>query len=246
MRLQSIELNNFRVFRNLKLDFAEGINLITGRNGQGKTSLLEAVYLLSSSKSFRTGDYREMINYHTDYLSVEGKVEIDNGTREEHSMRVYLDNEKKEFRLDKGKISAKEFYNYFGAVSLTNDDLNMVRGGPEYRRKFIDRAISGYSRVYLENYLSLNKALKQRNHLLKSAKEKNKAPDKLKVELDSWNKTFAGFASEVINSRLLYLTELEDKVDYNYSNLFRNSEKLSMDYICSFESKKKTKLTRAL
>ncbi|MCI0472609.1 MAG: DNA replication and repair protein RecF, partial [Ignavibacteria bacterium] len=224
MRIEYIQLKNFRIFQELIIVFSKGLNFIVGLNGQGKTSILEAMYLLSSSRSFRTNDYREMISHDEEYASVEGSI-LYNESKDlsENRLRVYLDKKGKEYRIDGNKTDQAEFYGKFGCVSLTNRDMSIIRGTPDDRRRFLDRAISIMRPFYFGLYLEFKRIVLQRNSLLKKSRESGKPAKRVCEEISPWNRTLAKAAAEIMAERESYISRLDSSLNGHYRALFEKS-----------------------
>lgn len=201
--------------------------------------------MLSSSRSFRTNDIKELINYNSDYAAVDGLInrEADN-SEEWEKLRVFISPEQKEYRYNGENINNHEFYTLFGVVSKSNSDMLILRGNPEERRKFLDKSISRIDKKYLRSFLNYRKVLKQRNSLLKKAREINLPQNKLKEEIAPWNKSFSEIAENMINRRMEYLRELDEIVAGKFRYLFDDRSRVVMNYRTS--CKKKTKSTQRI
>ncbi len=239
MKINNLYINQFRPFREAEIKFTDGLNLIVGKNGQGKTSILEAVYLLSSSRSFRTSDYREMIKHESESATIDGTIQTEMAGKDfiEEKLRVFMSKDKKEYRVDRKKSSQASFYGHFGCISLANRDMDIVRGTPEDRRRFLDRAISISRPYYFGHYLNYRKALMQRNNLLKKAREQGKSTRNIREEIAPWNITFAEQAVELIAERDEFIRELNNGIKGHYEKLFKNVETVNIIYKSSIKKK---------
>jgi len=164
--LSSLSLNNFRNYQSLALSFSQGLNVIYGKNAQGKTNLLEAVYFLSTGRSHRTSQDHEMIQEGTQGLSAKALISRKTGVLN-LELTYSLDTRK---QLKINGIAERKIARLVGsltAVFFSPDDLQLLKGPPSGRRRFLDIELSQVSQKYLHNLISYNKVLAQRNHVLK-------------------------------------------------------------------------------
>ena len=166
MKIKSIELSNFRNYKELEIGFDDGTNILYGDNAQGKTNILEAAYLSGTTKSHKGSKDKEMIQFDKD----------------ESHIRTIVDKCGKEYQIDmhlrkkgsKGvainKIPIKRASELFGILNIvffSPEDLNIIKNGPAERRRFIDVELSQLDKIYLSDLSHYNKILAQRNKLLK-------------------------------------------------------------------------------
>jgi DNA replication and repair protein RecF len=196
MILSNLELQNFRLFTNSILHFSEGINLITGNNGQGKTSILESIHYLALTKSFRTSVDFNAIKHSAAYLNVRGSFK--SAASKHTNIRFYYSyQEGKQLFLDDKRV--KKFSEFIGTVpcvTLTLDDLKLSYGGPAGRRKFIDILLSQVSPLYLENLKNYRRVVQQRNALLAS-EDKNI----ITKQIDIWNDQLIEYGIPILQKR---------------------------------------------
>ncbi|MDR2337999.1 MAG: DNA replication and repair protein RecF [Deltaproteobacteria bacterium] len=182
MLIKQITLYNFRGLENQTIEFSKRISIVCGKNGQGKTSLLEAIYLLSQAKSFRSSKLKELLSWAAadGVLEVSGLIETILGSKKIKYQLVK--NKKKILINDKNIINANEFYGQFQALEFTPNDTRLVSEGSLVRRQFIDRLIAMIDNSFVSESLNYNLALKNRNALiLESLKNKWKAGDLVKL-----------------------------------------------------------------
>jgi len=191
----SIRLSQFRNYEALEVSFHSRLNLILGMNAQGKTSLLEALYCLSTARSFRASGDEEMIRFGQDSAGIEGLIH-----REEGQDRLFL-----ELRRDKGKTltlngkKQKKLSALLGqmpAVVFSPDDLFLVKGGPALRRKYLDLTILQLEGGFLPHFQHYERALKQRNALLRQR------PEGLESQLGLWDEPLAEHGAAILKKRL--------------------------------------------
>ena len=169
MKVLSLELNNFRNYKKEQVNFSDGVNILFGKNGEGKTNIIESIYMLSLGRSFRTIKDREMINLGEQNTIVRARVE---SSEREYIIEYKIDlNSKKSIKINSFPISKlTELLGILNVVVFSPEDLKLIKDGPKERRIFIDRELSQLKPRY---YLFLNdyyKNLQNRNNLLKQSR----------------------------------------------------------------------------
>ena len=165
MRLNTLQLVNFRNYDNLHINFNKKINLLIGRNGQGKTNIVESIYMLSFGKSFRTSKDKEIIKFGKENLYVGGSFSKYNS---DSLIEIAIGKNKKGVKIN--KVHIQKMYELLGnlnVVIFSPEDLRLVKEGPKERRAFIDKEISQIMPKYYSYLTNYNKILFQRNKLLK-------------------------------------------------------------------------------
>lgn len=197
----------------------ERFNLLYGLNGQGKTNLLEAIYLLGSPRSFRSARLPELIRHGERSAQIQGEVES-NGM--ESRIRLTLESAGRRVEIDgKGIQRASDLHGRLNAVVFSPDDTGMVRQGPEARRRYLDRAVYMGDIGYLHCWHGYHRILKQRNHLLKSADRSG---------LDTWTEQLAEAGAEVIERRQRYIAVLDGMLQRHYATISGDGETAGIDY----------------
>ncbi len=165
MYLSNIKLHNFRNYEKLVLDFTPGINIIYGNNAQGKTNLLESIYYLSVTKSHHSFLDNNLIKNGEDSLFVEGIIRDNNIT---NKYSIELVNHKKILKINDDKINKiSDYISNINTIFFYPDDLNLIKGNPEVRRRYLNIQLSQLSSIYFKNISDYNKLLKIRNNYLK-------------------------------------------------------------------------------
>lgn len=224
MEISYLKILNYRSFIECIFEFEPEGALIQGRNGIGKTNLLEAVAYLAFGKSFQNSKDAELINFSKAFFRLEGRFKL---SEKEHFIEAAADKDKKIIKIDEINISRiSELYQYLKVVYFSPADINIIGGAPSFRRNFIDQAVSQYSFKYINNLRRYNRILKQRNALLKNEFDPK--------EKRSWDEQFAHLGAAIIQQRLDYLQEfIPILIDY-YSRISGFRENLNIQYDFSF------------
>ena len=226
MFLSSINLRNIRKHTDSRIDFTDSLNYIIGGNGVGKTSVLEAIHYLSTTKSSVTSSDAEVVKLGENDFNIEGKIKgLTNDIVQVSYSKV---ENKKTYTLNMKKIA--RFSNVIGkfpVVLLSPDDHTITQGYPSDRRKFVDSVISQASRTYLDLVMEYNKILKQRTFLLLRIRERGIKKD---VELDAWNNKLVNIGTEIIKHRLQFVKEFSVYISESYQRILSDKEIPGVDY----------------
>jgi len=232
MIVKSLELNNFRNYESLKLELNNHNNILYGDNAQGKTNILEAIYMCGTTKSHRGNKDREIIKIGQNDAHIRMIVEKDSISRK---IDMHLrKNKSKGVAID--GIPIKKSLELFGLINLvffSPEDLSVIKNGPGERRRFIDIELCQLDKMYLHNLFKYNKIIVQRNNLLKQISS-NKA---LLDTLDVWDEQLVMYGTDIIKKRLEFIKELNGIVFEIHSKLSGSSEKLSIKYEPSIDTK---------
>jgi DNA replication and repair protein RecF len=227
MILKSIQLKNFRKHKNISIDFSERLNYIVGENGQGKTTILESIFYLCTTKSHNSKSDTEVVAFNENEFEIMGKFR---GITENNS-RVYYtlsQNRKYYFKDDKQVSRAADVIGKFPVVLLSPEDHSITQGSPSDRRRFVDSVISQANETYLSNLIDYNKILKQRSALLNQLKEtRNKI---FFDELQAWSSVLIQTGSYLIKQRKKFLKEFSDYVSGSYEVIMGSEEKPFVEY----------------
>ena len=200
MKVNSLCLDNFRNYNHFFIEFDRDINILIGSNGQGKTNLIEAIYLLSVGKSFKTHINKQMIMFDCEFAKVKGEVTSNNKLR---SLEMILGSDFKRAKIDDQDIyKISEYVGLLNVVVFVPDDLYLIKGSPNNRRRFIDLELSKISPIYVFNLSKYNNLLKERNKYLKILNQKNRDGDEYLEVLDE---QMARLQVELIKKRLILL-----------------------------------------
>ena len=224
MKLNKIALTGFRNYEWEAVEFDEGINIISGNNAQGKTNLLEAVYMLSYGKSFRTRFDREIINF--DYSSAEILAELISGGRDQTIRMLLQQNAGKKITVNGVTKKAYELSETLHAVLFCPEDLNIIREGAATRRRLLDNAISQIKPKYAELITEYNRLYEHKTRILKDWHEKPSLLD----TLDDFSDAMARCTANIIRYRASYTTRLEEAAKEIHKDFSGRGEELSVEY----------------
>ncbi|MEZ5345856.1 MAG: DNA replication and repair protein RecF [Pyrinomonadaceae bacterium] len=230
MLLELVEAENFRNLSG-RIECGNGLNIIFGENGQGKTNWLEAIYLLATSKSFRTSRLQEVIEFSSETAIIKGSVfksaEI---TR---NLQVILEGNTKTLTVNSKKETAAGFLGQLHAIVFNSDELEIVRGAPGARRKFLDEGIVAIYPAFVQTLSDYNRVIKQKNSLLQNSRDKEYSIEKTGTLLEPWNEQLVQLASRIYKARLRFVERLNDVLE---KKLFEREE-VGIRYISSLEGK---------
>lgn len=227
MYLKELKLSNFKNCQSAELSFSEKINCFVGLNAAGKTNILDSIYYLSFCKSYFSSTDRQNIKHGEDFFAIHGEFQFDNN--EEHTISCIQKNaSKKSFRCDKKEY--ERLADHIGKIPLvmiSPYDGDLINGGSELRRKFIDGVISQFDAVYLNSLLNYNKALQQRNKQLKFFLE-NKVWDGTLLEI--WNHQLIQTAVPIYEKRKSFLEAFIPVFQRYYEMVSSTNEIVSIKY----------------
>ncbi|HEX7585621.1 MAG TPA: DNA replication and repair protein RecF, partial [Prolixibacteraceae bacterium] len=214
MYIHELSIVNFKNFEHAEFKFSEGLNCFIGNNGAGKTNLMDAIYYLSFCKSFLNSVDAQNIRFDQEFFMIQGKY-----SRLDSEETVYCGlkrNQKKIFKRNQKEY--KKLSEHIGLIPLivvTPSDTNLISGGSEDRRRFVDAVISQYDAVYLENLIRYNRALQQRNNLLKQFAGRNT----FQLEsLEVWDDQLVKYGEQIHSVRMTFIEKLQP-IFQNYYQL---------------------------
>ena len=229
MFLQSIAVN---CFRNLtgQINCTKGINVLYGNNGQGKTNWLESIQILANARSFRTRHLHETVTFGESVASIQGIVH--RGDAIDRELRVAIQrNTRQTFINGKREVLAR-YLAQLHAVSFTSDELEVVRGGPEPRRNFLDRGVVGLHPPHTQTLSDYSKVIKQKKRLLDQAADGQIRLDQLREFIEPWNAQLISLSAQVHRARVEYVDLLQEALEHT---LFGDA--LSIRYVSALETK---------
>lgn len=222
MYIAQARLKDFRNYESVELAFSPGINFIQGPNGQGKTSLLEAIYFLCLSRSFKTQDDTTAIRFNAPYFDVEGRFEV--RSLEMNVRTICHRTEGKSVLLEKKRLERlSELVGKFPSVVSSPEDVTIVSGAPGNRRRWMDIALSQLNGIYLKDLQEYRQALRQRNALLN-------APVIRADNLDVWDRELVITGSRIIRLRIDFIKSFAGLAERVYRQIAADKEAVDMEY----------------
>lgn len=250
MRIRSLELNNYRNYQNQQIYFGDHINVLVGKNAQGKTNMLEGVFLCAIGRSPRTSKDKELIKWDASFSKITLELTKRTGDKK---IEVYLfNNQNKAIKINSFPIKRMgELMGELNAVYFSPDEMKLVKESPDERRRFMDIDLSQFDKNYFYNLNKYNLILNQRNKLLKSSYNN---PKVISDTISIWNEQLASVGCKIIKSRLglieslkkyasacqEYLTDSRESIELTYTGFVGESEdvlkQMLLDgYMSSFE-----------
>jgi DNA replication and repair protein RecF len=230
MLLAALEATNFRNLSG-RIEWGPRLKIIYGNNGQGKTNWLEAIYLLARTKSFRTQRLQEAIRFGEELAVIRGKVTTCLDL--ERDLQVSLHDNSKTIFVNSKRETLARYLTQLQVFSFTAADLDVVRGMPEARRRFLDRGISSLRPAYLKTISDYAKVLKQKNRVLQLANENELGPDKVEDLLAPWNEQLVSLGVLIHRAREEYVAGLNAALE---RQLFEKRD-VTTRYVSSLENK---------
>lgn len=223
MRIEKLELNNYRNIENTMLLPHPNVNIIFGKNAQGKTNLLESIWLCSGNKSFRGAKENQLIQFTKPVF----RIELDFSDRERMQHISYFAGEKRKISVNGVPCKTlSELAGEFYCVAFNPDDLDIIKDGPSCRRQFLDTAISQIKPIYSRYLCQYENVLEQRNVLLKEVRKQSYSEDML----DIWDMQLAKLGTILSIFRKDYLEKLNTVAQKIYYGFSGGKEQIEMEY----------------
>lgn len=225
MLIDSIELQNYRNYDQLHMDFSHGTNILYGDNAQGKTNILEAIYICATTKSHRGSKDKEIIQFDRD----ESHIKL-NVRKRDVPFRIDMHlkkNRAKGVAVNGVPIKkASELFGIVNVVFFSPEDLNLIKNGPSERRRFVDMELCQLNKLYVYSLVQYNKIVTQRNRLLKDLIFR---PD-YEETLDIWDMQLAQYGQEIIRCRDGFLQQMDEITGFIHQQLSGAKERLHIAY----------------
>ena len=221
MIVKKIELTNFRNFKNVSFEFNNKLNFIYGDNGSGKTSIVEAIYFLSLTRSFRTNNQTTLINDESEYFQIKAEICSDISS---NNMLITLNNEGKNIYINDKKINKiSDLYYYVNCISYIPKDSFFLKDSPKERRSFLNINLSKLDKVYLQELMKYEKILKSRNELLKQENIDKNLLDVLTTQL-------INLSYSIDKKRYDYIERINQVLPLIYKQLTNNEINIQIRY----------------
>ena len=228
MIIRSLELSNFRNYEKLNISFSPDVTILYGDNAQGKTNVLEAIYTASTTKSQKGSKDKDMIKFNESESHI--RMTVEDGDIERRIDMHLKSTKQKGVAIDGIPIrKASELYGIMNIISFSPDDLGIIKEGPAERRRFIDMELCQLDKLYMHNFSGYNRALDQRNNLLKQISFNAE----LKGTLNVWDEQLINFGEYLIEKRDLFIKEISDIASKIHSIITENKETLEIQYLPS-------------
>lgn len=223
--IKSILLKSYRNYEALDIRLSKGINILYGQNAQGKTNIVESIYLLSTGKSHRTQKDSELVKWNSEDARIRILYEKE---KEEQSIEMYLHrNMKKQIKLNGVKLTKiGELIGNLHTVIFSPDHMKIIKEGPAERRRFVDIILSQAKPGYYYNLVQYLKVLEQRNNLLVEGRKN----EKLLKTIDVWDEQMASFGSKIIKTRAHFIRQINDYAREIHSKITNEREILDIKY----------------
>lgn len=226
MIIKSLELSNFRNYGQLKIELSPNVSIFYGNNAQGKTNILEAIYVACTTKSQKGSRDRELIRFEDSEAHIRMIVD-DDGISRRIDMHL-KDKGQKGVAIDGIPIKkASELYGMMNIISFSQDDLGIIKEGPSERRRFCDMELCQLDKLYMHNLSGYEKALEQRNNLLKQLGLNSE----LKDTLDIWDDQLVNYGKYIIEKRASFIEEI-NKIAFDiHKTLTSGNEEMKIEYL---------------
>lgn len=229
MKLKSINYVNFRNLADGKIEFNSMINLFIGKNGHGKTSILETIYFIITGRSFRTSKIIDLVKYNQDKCGAFLEYEDTTG---EKNLSIKFNDKKKNFYYNGKKVSHNDYYGKVSVVSFIPEDIKIITGSPSARREFFDEEISQSDLEYFNLLREYLKVIKIRNYYLKQRQYNDEISN-------IYDEKFIDLMAKIILKRVDYIKKINIILNLNYRKLFDITKELGISYIPQINIEKK-------
>ena len=223
MWIKEIELMNFRNYECRKIKLNENLNVFFGENAQGKTNIIEAIFLASIGKSFRTNKEKELIKFNQERAQVE--INYKKSDRE-GKIRIEIGNKKNIFLNGIKLKKVSELLGNVNIVIFSPDDINILKGGPQNRRRFLDIMISQLKPNYMHLLNLYSKTIEQRNNYLRQIKFENKKEDLL----DIWDEKLVEYGVKIYEYRKEFIEKIKKKIIEIHKEITQEKEQINIEY----------------
>jgi DNA replication and repair protein RecF len=228
MLLTKITLQNYRNYEYVDMRIHNNVNIFIGDNAQGKTNLLESIYVLSMTRSHRTHQEKDVIRWNAEETKINAEIKKKYG---EYRLDVNISSRGKKVKIN--GLEQKKVSNYIGSLNVVMfapEDLDIVKGAPSIRRRFLDMEIGQVYPSYIYDLLQYQKVLLQRNNFLKHS---NVMTSQTEIMLTVWNEQLANYGIRIIQRRLNFIEKLQKWVNFIHAGITNHKEIIKIHYMTS-------------
>jgi DNA replication and repair protein RecF len=230
MLLESIEAKDFRNLEGA-IAFSNGLNVLVGENGMGKTNWLEAVAVLAAARSFRTARLQDAVSFGSQTAMIHGMVR--ESPEIVRDLRIIIAGNTKTVSVNGKKEPVPRYLGQLHAVVFNTDELEIVRGLPDARRRFLDAGIVSLHPPFVQVFADYSRVIKQKNALLQAARDSEESTERIAEKLEPWNSQLAPLATRIHRGRVRFIERINEVLE---KKLF-GREELSIQYVSSLEGK---------
>lgn len=230
MLLESLDVHNFRNLSG-RITFINGLNIFVGENGQGKTNWIEATAVLATTRSFRTTRLTETVKFGESEAVIRGCVK--ESAEISRDLQLSIAGNTKSTSINGAKEPLRSYLSQLSVVVFESGELDIVRGHPEARRRFLDDGIVGLHPPFIQVFADYSRVIKQKNALLGKAAEKGTPLDEVTKQLEPWNDQLAALATRIHKARIRFVERLNESFE---RDLF-GGESVSIRYVSSLDGK---------
>ena len=241
MYIENLSIKNYRNYTEEELTFENKVNVILGENAQGKTNIMESIFVLAMAKSHRTSNDKELIRWDEEYAKIEGRVRKKNTSIPLELIISKKGKKAKSNHIEQGRLS--QYVGNMNVVMFAPEDLSLVKGSPQVRRRFLDMEIGQVSPVYLHDMSQYHKILQQRNHYLKLLQTRKQTDVTM---LDVLTDQFIQYAAKIVERRYHFLSKLQQWAEPVHAGISRNLEVLKIQYKPSLDVSESMNLTKMI
>lgn len=226
MQIEQLFLKDYRNYKELLLEFSPNLNVIYGMNGQGKTNILEAIFVAGFGSSFRTKRDKELINKDASEAYIRADLTKSYG---DYSIEYTLKKDlKKEIKVNKNHLKKRsELFGHLNVVVFSPEDLKLIKEGPSERRRFIDREISNLKKKYCADLIEYHRILSQRNALIKKSREKRGHLEMISI----WDEQLASVGTSIMMERKSFIEKLYEVSYKLHLQITEEKEKIKLKYL---------------
>ncbi len=233
MHLELLRLVNFRKHTSSLIELGEGVNIIVGNNGQGKTNILEGISYLALTKSFLNASDGTVLQRDADIFEIEGRMCADSATQSNVRVAYRASTAEKVFTINKKNITPRSsVIGKYPIVILSPEHSGITFGAPGERRTFMDFVLSQSSQTYLNDILAFRRIVKQRNTMLSEAKRERRSVDD---SISSWNEQLVLYGAKVMKRRKIFIATFQEYVNATYRNIIDGAEEPTLAYTPQIE-----------